>query len=135
MGETFPKLRLRVMELGKPTWMTAPVKSATIDDNAAYRGTMAADPFGGRVNDDVDAMFDGTTEVSSTAKGIIALKPLVHILQSEFGFNLTINGIPLAWQTSESALKSRITLPGLLMLSTQTNLVFPSMAAAKSTGF
>jgi hypothetical protein len=69
------------MELRKPICMTAPVKSTTIDDNATYRGTMAANPFGSRVNDDVDAMFDVATEASSTAKSIIALKPLVHILQ------------------------------------------------------
>lgn len=74
MGESLPELRLGVVELGEPIWVTAPVKGATVDDDAAYRGAVAADPFGGRVNDDVYPVVDGTTEVSSTAKGIIALK-------------------------------------------------------------
>ena len=105
VGKALPELRLGVVELGEPICVTAPVKGATVDDDAAYRGAVAADPFGGRVNDDVYTVVDGRTEVSSTAKGVIALKSgdripspllLVHILHSESGFSLTINGTPLA---------------------------------------
>lgn len=74
VGEALPELRLGVVELGEPIWVTAPVKGATVDNDAAYRGAVAADPLGGRVNDDVYPVVDGTTEVSSTAKSIIALR-------------------------------------------------------------
>lgn len=74
VGEALPELCLGVVELGEPIWVTAPVKGATVDNDAAYRGAVAADPLGGRVNDDVYPVVDGTTEVSSTAKSIIALR-------------------------------------------------------------
>ena len=47
VGKALPELRLGVVELGEPICVTAPVKGATIDDDAAYRGAVAADPFGG----------------------------------------------------------------------------------------
>lgn len=72
--EALPELRLGVVELGKPIWVTAPVKGATVDNDATNRGAVAADPFGGRVNDNVYAVVDGTTEVSGTAKGVVALE-------------------------------------------------------------
>ena len=72
--EALPELGLRVVELGKSIGVTAPVKGATIDDDATYRGAVAANPFGGRVNDNVYAVIDGTTEVSGTAKGVVALE-------------------------------------------------------------
>ena len=57
--------------------MAAPVKLATVDDDTANCSAVAAYPFGGGVNNDVCSVVDGTTEVASTAKGIIALKMLL----------------------------------------------------------
>lgn len=74
VGKPLPELRLGVVELGEPIWMAAPVKVATVDDDATNRGAVAAYPFGGRVNNNVCPVVDGTTEVPSTAEGIIALK-------------------------------------------------------------
>ena len=73
-GEALPELGLGVLELGKPFSMNAPVESATVDDDAAYSSAVAANPFGGRVHDDVYPVVNRTTEISSTAKGVIALE-------------------------------------------------------------
>ena len=74
VGKPLPELRLKVVELGEPLWVTAPIKVATVDNDAANCSAVAAYPFGGGVNNDVCPVVDGTTEVASTAKGIIALK-------------------------------------------------------------
>lgn len=42
-----PELRLGVVELGKPIWVTAPIKLATVDDDAANCSAVAAYPLGG----------------------------------------------------------------------------------------
>ena len=47
-----------------------PVKFAAVHDDAAQRGAVAADELGGRVDDDVRAVLDGTDEVRG-AKGVI----------------------------------------------------------------
>jgi len=47
-----------------------PVKLAAVHDDAAQRGAVAADELGGRVDDDVRAVLDGTDEVRG-AKGVI----------------------------------------------------------------
>ena len=47
VGKPLPELRLGVMELGEPIWVTAPIKVATVDDDAANCSAVAAYPFGG----------------------------------------------------------------------------------------
>ena len=77
VGKPLPELRLGVMKLGEPIWVAAPVKLATVDDDAANCSAVAAYPFGGRVDNDMCPVVDGITEVASTAKGIIALEMLL----------------------------------------------------------
>ena len=77
VGKPLPELRLGVVKLGESIWVAAPVKLATVDNDAANCSAVASYPFGGRVNNDVCPVVDGTTEVASAAKGIIALKMLL----------------------------------------------------------
>ena len=77
VGKPLPELRLGVVKLGEPIWVAAPVKLATVDDDAANCSAVAAYPFGGRVDNDMCPVVDGITEVASTAKGIIALEMLL----------------------------------------------------------
>ena len=48
----------------------APVETAAVDDRAADRNAMAADPFGGRMHHDVGAELDGLAEVRR-GKGVV----------------------------------------------------------------
>lgn len=73
MGKALPEPGLGVVELWEPITVLAPIEGATIDNDAADRSAMATNPFGGGVHDDVDPVFNGTTEVSRTAKRIVAL--------------------------------------------------------------
>ncbi len=50
--------RVRVRELREPA-RGRPVEVAAVDDDAADRRPVAADPLGGRVDDDVGAVLDG----------------------------------------------------------------------------
>lgn len=47
VGKSLPELRLGVMELGEPIWVTAPVKIATVNDDAANCSAVATYPFRG----------------------------------------------------------------------------------------
>jgi hypothetical protein len=61
------------MELGEAVRVLAPVKGTAINNDTAYRSAMASDPLGGGVNDNIDAVVDGTTKEPGTAKGVVAL--------------------------------------------------------------
>ena len=48
----------------------APVEAAAVDDHAADRNAVPAEPFGGRVHDDVGAMLDRAAEIGR-GKGVV----------------------------------------------------------------
>lgn len=60
-------------ELGEAGAVLAPVELARVDDDAADGCAVAADPLGGRVDDNVGAVVDGSDEVTASAKGIVDL--------------------------------------------------------------
>lgn len=49
----------------------APVEFAAVDDDAADCGAVAADPFRGRVDDDVGAVLQGLHVVAACAEGVV----------------------------------------------------------------
>ena len=51
----------------------APVELAAVDDDAADRRAVAADPLGRRVHDDVGAVLDGTAVEAARAEGVVDL--------------------------------------------------------------
>lgn len=63
-------------ELGEPGAVLTPVELARVDDDSADGCAVAADPLGGRVNDNVGAVVNGSDEVAASAKGIIDLTPV-----------------------------------------------------------
>lgn len=60
-------------ELGESLAVLAPVKLAGVDDDTSNGGSVAADPLGGRVNDDVGAVVDGANKVSTGTKSVVNL--------------------------------------------------------------
>ena len=85
---------------GKRGALRRPVEAAAVDDDAADRRAVAADPLGGRVDDDVGAVLD------RAARGGGA-----NVLS-------TTSGTPAACATSASASKSGTSSCGLPIVST-----------------
>lgn len=53
--------------------MFAPVEVAGINDYTSDGGAVAADPFCGRVDNDICSVFDGADEVTTGSKGVVDL--------------------------------------------------------------
>lgn len=60
-------------ELGEPLAVLAPVKLAGVNDDTSNGGSVAADPLGSRVDDDVGAVVDGADKVSTGTKSVVNL--------------------------------------------------------------
>ena len=73
----------RLNELRESRRVLAPVELARVDDDAADGGAVAADPLGGRVDDDVCAVVDGADEVAPGAKGVVDLPSKVSAQQAQ----------------------------------------------------
>ncbi|KAB8760612.1 hypothetical protein FH972_026604 [Carpinus fangiana] len=58
-------------KLGEALAVGAPVELAAVDDDAADGGAVAANPLGGRVDDNVGAVVDGAHKVAAGAKGVV----------------------------------------------------------------
>lgn len=76
LAECFPELQAMVAvawldHLREARGVGAPVEVSAVDDDAADGGAVAADPFGGGVHDDVDAVVEGAAEVAACAKGVV----------------------------------------------------------------
>lgn len=63
-------------ELRESSASLAPVKFAAVDDYAADRGAVAANPFCRAVHDDVRAVIDRSSKVPARTEGIINLQLL-----------------------------------------------------------
>jgi len=63
----------RLVHLREARGVLAPVELAAVDDDAADRGAVAADPFGRAVDDDVGAVVDRAAEVAAGAEGVVDL--------------------------------------------------------------
>lgn len=70
--ETVVTLR-GLVELREASGVFAPVEFARVYHNTSDGSTVTADPFGGRVDDDISAMVDGSDKVTSSTKGVIDL--------------------------------------------------------------
>jgi hypothetical protein len=120
----------RLDELGEPLAVLAPVKLARVDNDAADGRSVAADPFGGRVDNDVGAVVDGADKVAAGTKGVV---DLLDYRMSVSGIDaaaaavaargikmrqLTTRGTPLSWATLAMASRSGTLYRGLPMLST-----------------
>ncbi len=46
-----------------PEFIFAPDEVAAVNDHASHTGPVAVNVFGGGMNDDIGAMFDGATQV------------------------------------------------------------------------
>ena len=64
------------MELRETRGVLAPVKLSRVDDDASDGCSVATDPFGGRVDNDISAMVDGTDEVASSTECVVNL--IIH---------------------------------------------------------
>lgn len=53
--------------------MLAPVELAGVDNDTADGGTMATDPLGSRVDDDVGTVFDGSNKVTASTESVVNL--------------------------------------------------------------
>lgn len=62
------------MELGEAVFVLEPVKLARVDDDTADGGAVAADPLGGRVDDNIGAVVDGADVVTTSTKGVVNLE-------------------------------------------------------------
>ena len=89
-----------------------PVERAAVHDDAADDGAVAADPLGGRVDDDVRAERDAACARSGA-----------QVLS-------TNSGRPFAWATSATARMSATSRRGLPIVSRYRRRVLSSMAAA-----
>ncbi|MNY22628.1 hypothetical protein D3C86_1562530 [compost metagenome] len=49
----------------------SPVVISAINDDSSNAGSMSADPFGGRLNDNMCTMLQWTEQVSGSAEGIV----------------------------------------------------------------
>ena len=88
LPELEPVVALRGLDhLGETAGVLAPVELAAVNDDASNGSTVAANPLGGGVDDDICAMLDGSDEVSTCTEGVVDLKhisyqslPLVIVL-------------------------------------------------------
>lgn len=62
-----------VVELRESLCVLAPVELSAVDYDASNCSTVATNPFGGGVDDDVGAVVDGTDEVASSSEGVVNL--------------------------------------------------------------
>lgn len=69
-------------ELRESLAVLAPVKLAGVDDDTSNGGSVAADPLGGRVNDDVGAVVDGADKVSTGTKSVVNLVYCLSVLNT-----------------------------------------------------
>ena len=60
-----------LVELREALRVFPPVEFPRVDDDAADCGAVAADPFGGRMHDDVGAVLDGAHKVAAGAKSVV----------------------------------------------------------------
>ena len=65
----------RIVELGKSLGVLAPVEFPAVDDHTSNGGAVSADPFGGRVHDDIGTVVERSAEITASAKGVIDLPP------------------------------------------------------------
>jgi len=70
--ETVVTLR-GLVELREASGVLAPVELARVYDNTSDGSTVTADPFGGRVDDDISTVVDGSDKVASSTKCVIDL--------------------------------------------------------------
>lgn len=61
----------RLDELGEARGVGSPVELARVDDDTADGGAVAADPLGGRVDDNVGAVLDRLAEVAAGTEGVV----------------------------------------------------------------
>ena len=61
-----------------------PVEVATVNDNTTHACTVAANPFGAAVSDDISAESDGSRDVAAHAEGVVDDKGNSSIV-SDFG--------------------------------------------------
>lgn len=61
----------RLDELREARGVLAPVELARVDNDTADGGAVAADPLGGRVDNNVGAVLDGLAEVAAGTKGVV----------------------------------------------------------------
>lgn len=66
-----------LVELRESGGVLAPVELARVDNDAANGGAVAADPLGGRVDDDVGAVLDGSDKVATSTKGVVDLVKMI----------------------------------------------------------
>jgi hypothetical protein len=73
-------------ELGEAGSVLAPIELAAVDDDTANGGAVAADPLGGRVDDDVGAVLNGADKVAASTEGVVDLRRRsVDILGGQMG--------------------------------------------------
>src|SRR5579859_3527673 len=74
-------------------WKTPvrPIKLTTVDDHPANGRAMAADELGGRMNDDISAMFERLQQVRSGQRVIHHER--YTILMRDIGYSLNIEGV------------------------------------------
>lgn len=63
-----------LVELGESVGVLEPVKLARVDDDTANGGAVAANPLGGRVDDDISTVVDGADEVTASTEGVVNLE-------------------------------------------------------------
>lgn len=80
----------------------APVEASRVDNDSTYRGAMAPEPFGGRVNHDVCAMFNGGAPETAGAESV------VYLVTDEYGFVYRVN-----WGLLQRAVCSHVQCPQL----------------------
>lgn len=62
-----------LVHLGEAGSVLAPVELAGVDDDTTNGSAVAANPFGGGVDDDVSTVVDGSDEVATSTKGVVDL--------------------------------------------------------------
>lgn len=60
-------------KLGEPSCILAPVEFAAVDDNTTNGGAMPPNPLGCAMNDDIRAVLEGATEISTGSKCVVNL--------------------------------------------------------------
>jgi hypothetical protein len=63
----------RLDELGEASSVLAPVELARVDNNTGNSRAVAADPLGGRVDNNVGSVVDRAEEVAASTKGVVDL--------------------------------------------------------------
>jgi hypothetical protein len=62
-----------LVELGESSGVLSPVKLAAIDNDTADGGTMATNPLGSRVDDNIRAVVNWSDEVAASSKSVVNL--------------------------------------------------------------